>query len=189
VLAFPQHAAWRKAAIRIPTSTTSRSTDNRAETSTTILDASSSPAESDLTLKADQRRDEGPEETLPAEIAQEHDNNSPHRSLPATEFVGMIEDILAMKKSIAVAYGFRDIHLPPSSRELESMASEKSSTRYVDLWPIQLSPSTTEAGWETYTLILQLGTILSFVPSWRYRKVGLFIITFNVKLRNPFSFE
>ncbi|KAH9821695.1 amino acid permease-domain-containing protein [Melampsora americana] len=113
------------------------------------------------------------------------------------DFVGIIEDSLSLNKSVGLTYGFEKLRLPSSiskpqsneghrlhiSTSLGGLASAsfgglggnangngkveeevKGRKRWIDLWPILRDG---ESGWETYTMVLQLGMILSMVPSWR----------------------
>ncbi|CAO1631510.1 unnamed protein product [Parajaminaea phylloscopi] len=97
--------------------------------------------------------------------------------ITAQAYVGIIEDALALNKAVAIAYGFDMLQLPgPSS----SAHYEKSSHKqYIDLWPIQIaSPdSDTEHAWDTYTMVLQLGTILSLTGTWKSHqlRVSVFV--------------
>lgn len=45
--------------------------------------------------------------------------------------------------------------------------------QYIDLWPIQIANSACgdTPTWDTYTMVLQLGTILSFTGTWRQHKL------------------
>lgn len=92
--------------------------------------------------------------------------------LPAT-FVGIMEDSLALQKALAVAYGFQSMSLSgPSSRYTRS-GYEEGQDMFLDLWPIQIqSPDADQShAWDTYTMILQLGTILNMTGSWKAHKL------------------
>ncbi|PLW51216.1 hypothetical protein PCASD_01037 [Puccinia coronata f. sp. avenae] len=94
-----------------------------------------------------------------------------------TDFVGILEDTLSLNKSIGLTYGFQGLRLPesisrPQADDLSPPVDEgfqvsdsDQGKRWIDLWPILREG---ESGWETYTMVLQLGTILSMVPSWRH---------------------
>lgn len=97
--------------------------------------------------------------------------------ITAQSYVGIIEDALALNKAVAVAYGFDMLQLPgPSSSARYEKSLEK---QYIDLWPIQIaSPeSETEHAWDTYTMVLQLGTILSLTGTWKSHqlRVSVFV--------------
>jgi solute carrier family 12 (potassium/chloride transporters), member 9 len=89
----------------------------------------------------------------------------------AKSYVTILEDLLLrLQINVAVAKGFQDLELP---NEREGDKTKK----YIDLWPIQMSAEIITDGdhnanvlttnFDTYTLILQLGCILSTVPSWK----------------------
>lgn len=94
-----------------------------------------------------------------------------------------MEDTLALNKALAIAYGFDMMNLPgpsagttaasPSFFGSNSSKSKPEETRYIDLWPIQISSADSDAthAWDTYTMVLQLGTILSFTGTWKSHKL------------------
>ncbi|KAG2186160.1 hypothetical protein INT43_002598 [Umbelopsis isabellina] len=98
-----------------------------------------------------------------------------------TDYVAIIEDLLRMNKSIGVGFGFDAIETMEASQEEYRKYQRyhkrppRSERRYIDVWPIQVaSPEekTTEAAaaksaLTTYTMILQLATILNMVQQWR----------------------
>jgi len=45
--------------------------------------------------------------------------------------------------------------------------------RFIDLWPIQIASPDLDAShaWDTYTMVLQLGTILSYTSTWKGHKL------------------
>ncbi|KAK7205702.1 amino acid permease-domain-containing protein [Myxozyma melibiosi] len=95
----------------------------------------------------------------------------PGRSMSVTQYINIIEDLLAMQVNVALARGFNFLELP-YSWDKESGQTKK----YIDLWPIQMSAhllepngegSVLSTNFDTYTLILQLGAILHTVPSWK----------------------
>lgn len=89
------------------------------------------------------------------------------------QWVQIIEDLSLMQSNIAIAHGFRKLHLPKKD--------EKSDCKkYIDLYPIQMCarlkthndlPSVTTTNFDTYTLILQLGAILVTVPQWKHTHI------------------
>lgn len=96
-------------------------------------------------------------------------------------YVMVLEDmILKLRTNVAVAIGFADLELPKT---------KDGTKKYIDLWPIQMSADLTSetdgesrnittTNFDTYTLILQLGCILTTVPSWKrtYKlRVGVFV--------------
>ncbi|WFC94643.1 hypothetical protein MBRA1_001277 [Malassezia brasiliensis] len=86
-------------------------------------------------------------------------------------FVGILEDALALNKALAVAYGFDSMCLPGPSKVAHYRHGD--AERYIDLWPIQIAThAASEAPtWDTYTMVLQLGTILSFTGTWSRHKL------------------
>ncbi|GAC77659.1 amino acid transporters [Moesziomyces antarcticus T-34] len=107
--------------------------------------------------------------SLPTDVARKETPILP------TTYVGIMEDALALNKALAIAYGF-DLMQPPSA-EAASLPSARPSARtgerYIDLWPIQIaSPDADDShAWDTYTMVLHLGTILSFTSSWKAHKL------------------
>ncbi|KAI9724481.1 MAG: hypothetical protein M1812_000549 [Candelaria pacifica] len=109
-------------------------------------------------------------------------NHRPHGQLPtdtckaenaisAASYVTILEDmVLRLRINVAIAKGFRDLELPNPNAN--------NATKFIDLWPIQMSAEVPSDGGEgksnvlttnfdTYTLILQLGAILNTVPAWK----------------------
>ncbi|KAI8824854.1 amino acid permease-domain-containing protein [Fimicolochytrium jonesii] len=144
-----------------------------------------------------------------------------------TDYVGIIEDALALDKAVAVARGFERLERGPEVRRKrmaqgrltsyaveeykrfsiflsnrfsqafpdnvmftspneaspllpsnssttssgsDSQTKEPPKPQYIDLWPMQLAQSGSGRGaysFESYTMVLQLGTILHMVPHWR----------------------
>ncbi|KAK9331982.1 amino acid permease-domain-containing protein [Lipomyces starkeyi] len=99
------------------------------------------------------------------------DNIKPGTSMSVTQYVNIIEDLLAMQINVAIARGFSELELPYSW-----IPKESRQKKYIDLWPIQMSAhllepngegSVLSTNFDTYTLILQLGAILRTVPAWK----------------------
>ncbi|KAK9249434.1 amino acid permease-domain-containing protein [Lipomyces tetrasporus] len=99
------------------------------------------------------------------------DNVKPGASMSVTQYVNIIEDLLAMQINVAIARGFSELELPYSW-----IPKESRQKKYIDLWPIQMSAhllepngegSVLSTNFDTYTLILQLGAILRTVPAWK----------------------
>jgi potassium/chloride transporter 9 len=93
------------------------------------------------------------------------DNDRTETPIRARDYVGIIEDALALNKGVGIAYGFQNLSLPLRGGKRKPKSEE---TKYIDLWPLL---GEDESGWATYTLVLQLGTTLSFVPSWSQHKL------------------
>ncbi|GAC94804.1 hypothetical protein PHSY_002377 [Pseudozyma hubeiensis SY62] len=108
--------------------------------------------------------------SLPTDVARRETPIKP------TTYVGIMEDSLALNKALAIAYGF-DLMQPPVQVKSSSLPKPKHAKqeeeRYIDLWPIQIaSPDTDEShAWDTYTMVLHLGTILSLTSSWKSHKL------------------
>ncbi|EPQ28496.1 uncharacterized protein PFL1_03799 [Pseudozyma flocculosa PF-1] len=90
-----------------------------------------------------------------------------------TTYVGIMEDALALNKALAIAYGFDTMQLPGPSAT--TRYDKPTSDQYIDLWPIQIA-SGDEAdddshAWDTYTMVLHLGTILSLTGTWKSHKL------------------
>lgn len=122
---------------------------------------------------------ESPETKLDCLGSLPTDSQRSETPIKPIDFVGIIEDSLSLHKSVGLTYAFDKLRLPESiSRPRERMPFSASfgglasgageegdqGQRWIDLWPILRDG---ESGWETYTMVLQLGTILSMVPSWR----------------------
>ncbi|WFD35463.1 hypothetical protein MCUN1_002317 [Malassezia cuniculi] len=84
----------------------------------------------------------------------------------AQNYVGILEDALSLNKAIAIAYGFDGMCLPGPSKLARYKRAE--DVQYIDLWPVQIASAGQSAShvWDTYTMVLQLGTILSFTGTW-----------------------
>lgn len=92
--------------------------------------------------------------------------------LPST-FVGIMEDTLALQKALALAYGFENMSLSGPSARYRAKPADEADNVYIDLWPIQIQSPDADAShaWDTYTMVLQLGTILSMTGSWKHHKL------------------
>ncbi|PWN38227.1 uncharacterized protein FA14DRAFT_143118 [Meira miltonrushii] len=107
--------------------------------------------------------------TLPTDVGRKETPIQP------STFVGILEDALALQKALAVAYGFENMSLggPSTQYRREQKAKGEEEDLYIDLWPVQIqSPEADQShAWDTYTMILQLGTILSMTGSWKNHKL------------------
>ncbi|KAM3589422.1 hypothetical protein VKS41_000285 [Umbelopsis sp. WA50703] len=115
------------------------------------------------------------ESRLPADTSRDESPIEP------TDYVAIIEDLLRMNKSIGVGFGFGTLETMEASQEEFRKYSRhhkrppRKQRRYIDVWPIQVASSEekmTEAAaaksaLTTYTMILQLATILNMVQQWR----------------------
>lgn len=100
--------------------------------------------------------------------------------IDGAKYVGILEDALALNKALAVAYGFDAMDLPGPSKvaRYEPALGEQ----YIDLWPIQMATHVRDEApsWDTYTMVLQLGTILSFTGTWRQHKLRVNVFVEHV---------
>lgn len=111
------------------------------------------------------------------------------RKVSINQWVQIVEDLVIMRATVAVAANFRSLDLPVF-RGLkwfnEKSADNSKQTKYIDLYPIQMSTvclledgkSVLSTNFDTYTLILQLGSILSTVDEWKKNGYTLRIIVF-----------
>ncbi|KAJ2807392.1 hypothetical protein H4R20_001308 [Coemansia guatemalensis] len=109
-------------------------------------------------------------------------------------YVRIIEDVMAMGKAIGIAHGFSnlqmsaggDIAVPNHSQQpllpLSAGKRPKDGRQYIDLWPIQIGTSapvvmsavtsnqshTYLTNFDSYVMVLQLGTVLHLVPYWNH---------------------
>lgn len=132
--------------------------------------------DSEITIRAEHNGDRSasPDEhivqvrVLPTDVGR-----SETPILPST-YVGILEDALALQKALAVAYGFEHMSLDgPSTQYRRGHKTETDEGLFIDLWPVQIqSPDADQShAWDTYTMILQLGTILSMTGSWKNHKL------------------
>lgn len=105
------------------------------------------------------------------------------------QWVQIVEDLVIMQATVAVAANFRKFELPifkGSKWFNEKSAKRSGACKYIDLYPIQMSSicllddgkSVLSTNFDTYTLILQLGYILSTVDEWKKNGYVLRIIAF-----------
>lgn len=110
------------------------------------------------------------------------DNCRTEPNINGQQWVNIIEDLITMHATCAVAKGFSNLRFPDNNDE-----------SFVDLYPIQMSPqksnndetntnsSVYTTNFDTYTLILQLGAILQTVKTWKRAKLR--VIAFVEKER------
>ncbi|MCO5592466.1 hypothetical protein L7F22_046468 [Adiantum nelumboides] len=142
-----------------------------------------SSAESDITIRGVQ--DHMGDRSLLSNNARILPTDVARRETPitASTYVGIMEDTLALQKALAVAYGFDSMQLSSPSSPLRQWdwnwwaggqtEEKQEEKKYIDLWPIQIqSPDADPThAWDSYTMILQLGTILSLTGSWKKHKL------------------
>ncbi|CAD6903806.1 unnamed protein product [Tilletia laevis] len=138
------------------------------------------------------------------EEGEDNLNESRSRSLPTdsarretpirpTTFVGIVEDTLALNKALASAsnnnasnpiarlFGF--VHSSGPSPSTKLPTNSQHAERYIDLWPIQIASPDLDAShaWDTYTMVLQLGTILSYTGTWKGHKLRVSVFVESEK--------
>ncbi|KAJ2157113.1 hypothetical protein GGF46_004731 [Coemansia sp. RSA 552] len=111
--------------------------------------------------------------------------NSP---ISPVAYVRIIEDVMAMGKAVGIAHGFSKLQIAsqPEHPSRDSLSSEtllplcspsdkggQSAKQYIDLWPIQIGLSAASkdgsaylTNFDSYVMVLQLGTVLHLVPYW-----------------------
>ena len=107
------------------------------------------------------------------------------------QWVQIIEDLIIMQATVAVSANFNSLDLPKVKNphfwsQPSNFLKDDPPKKYIDLYPIQMSSinhtkdgkSVLSTNFDTYTLILQLGSILSTVPEWKYSNHRLRIIVF-----------
>lgn len=100
------------------------------------------------------------------------------------QWVQIVEDLIIMQATVAVAANFRDLDLTKFTAHKPHFWSKPKvrhtgPKKYIDLYPIQMSSinqmdngkSILSTNFDTYTLILQLGWILSTVDEWKYTHI------------------
>ncbi|CAN3477290.1 vacuolar cation-chloride cotransporter 1 [Diutina catenulata] len=106
------------------------------------------------------------------------------RKVSIAQWVQIVEDLVIMQATVAVAANFGELQLPTTKiqphhfwqKYKKKMKLDKSKRRFIDLYPIQMSSinqrddgkSVLSTNFDTYTLILQLGAILATVDEWKY---------------------
>ncbi|CCH40562.1 putative transporter [Wickerhamomyces ciferrii] len=87
-------------------------------------------------------------------------------------WVQILEDLILMQANVAVAKGFENMEMPTGKQHRLSYYNRD----FIDLYPIQMTAevfdkngekSASTTNFDTYTLILQLGAILTTVPNWK----------------------
>ncbi|KAJ2664439.1 hypothetical protein IW148_002019 [Coemansia sp. RSA 1199] len=109
-----------------------------------------------------------------------------NEAINAPSYVRIIEDVMAMGKAVGVAYGFSELDLGPEVHGCNSVVqpplgnTKRPAKQYIDLWPIQIGTSTVATSsrhdayltnFDSYVMVLQLGTVLHLVPYWSKRFV------------------
>lgn len=116
------------------------------------------------------------------------------RKVSINQWVQIIEDLIIMQATVAVAANFQRMELPTSEnlpsfwqkQKYKIEDTDKEQIKYIDLYPIQMcsmdtldnGKSVLSTNFDTYTLILQLGAILTTVGEWKYSFHKLRVIVF-----------
>lgn len=120
------------------------------------------------------------------------DNCRTEEKVSISQWVQIVEDLVIMQATVAVAANFREFK-PPAFEGLKwflgKTSENKDLRKFIDLYPIQMSSvclladgeSALSTNFDTYTLILQLGSILSTVDEWKKNGYILRIIVFVEK--------
>ncbi|EGG08145.1 uncharacterized protein MELLADRAFT_84909 [Melampsora larici-populina 98AG31] len=189
MLGFPTNLKWRRKGKMFSESEETNETNERRQK------RMKRRSDSSLTVKG-LIIESGPEVKIDCLGSLPTDSQRSETPIKPIDFVGIIEDSLSLNKSVGLTYGFEALKLPtsiskPQSQEANHHRLQLSTSlgglasasfgglggngkpaeeepikkkRWIDLWPILRDG---ESGWETYTMVLQLGMILSMVPSWR----------------------
>ncbi|EMG45447.1 VHC1 Vacuolar cation-chloride cotransporter 1 [Candida maltosa Xu316] len=118
------------------------------------------------------------------------------RKVSINQWVQIVEDLIVLQATVAVAANFTQMKLPKTEegkgffkfkKPFQSGDDdEELDQRYIDLYPIQMSSvahlengqSVLSTNFDTYTLILQLGSILSTVDEWQLNNYKVRVIVF-----------
>lgn len=114
------------------------------------------------------------------------------KKVSISQWVQIVEDLVIMQATVAVAANFREFTLPAFEglKWFQGKSNQvKDQKKFIDLYPIQMSTvhlladgeSALSTNFDTYTLILQLGSILSTVDEWKKNGYTLRIIVFVEK--------
>ncbi|OZJ05653.1 hypothetical protein BZG36_01518 [Bifiguratus adelaidae] len=99
-------------------------------------------------------------------------------TISPSDYVSIIEDTLSLNKAVAIAFGFEDLerYMTKAKSKWGGLVYQtpERKRKYIDLWPIQVSTDLADNGnsskslnFDTYTMVLQLGTILHMVSYWK----------------------
>jgi potassium/chloride transporter 9 len=114
------------------------------------------------------------------------------RKVAINQWVQIVEDLMILQATVAVAANFGKLELPKTDPTHHNFWSKPKVTnkdgkkKYIDLYPIQMSSvnqlddgkSVLSTNFDTCTLIMQLGAILFTVPEWKFSGHTLRIIAF-----------
>lgn len=110
-------------------------------------------------------------EELPTDVCRKESH------LSCQQWTNVLEDLLRMGTTVCVAKGFMNINFPKQRARWKLWESSTRGRRgIIDLYPIQISAQLVDRqgqrnglsiNFDTYTLILQLGTVLHSVKDWQ----------------------
>ncbi|RCK57366.1 Vacuolar cation-chloride cotransporter 1 [Candida viswanathii] len=114
------------------------------------------------------------------------------RKVSINQWVQIVEDLIVLQATVAVAANFTQMQLPRTERGgglfklKKAFSGEDEPQKYIDLYPIQMSSvaqlengqSVLSTNFDTCTLILQLGSILSTVDEWELNDFKVRVIVF-----------
>ncbi|KAG5463754.1 MAG: hypothetical protein BJ554DRAFT_2175, partial [Olpidium bornovanus] len=86
------------------------------------------------------------------------------------DYMGIIEDALALNKAVAIGHGFENfspyLHANKTGAGSAGGRAERQK-RYIDLWPIQMTLQDGSTNFNMYTMVLQMGCVLQMVKQWK----------------------
>ncbi|KAJ9592431.1 hypothetical protein L9F63_015847, partial [Diploptera punctata] len=88
--------------------------------------------------------------------------------LDSREYVGMIADVLRMRKNICLCRHFHNLD--------KRLISKSSCFKYIDVWPVNFFQPGDEDPFDTTSLfMLQLACIINMVPGWKNLHLRVFL--------------
>ena len=95
-------------------------------------------------------------------------NNNDKKTLALEEYVGIICDVLRMKKNVCICRHFNRLD--------KTVLSKNSNIKYIDVWPINLFEPTNNDPFDVVSLfMLQLGCIINMLPIWKNLHLRVFL--------------
>lgn len=90
------------------------------------------------------------------------------KSLDSKEFVGMIADVLKMRKNVCLCRHFHNLD--------KKLISKSASIKYIDVWPVNFFQPGDDDPFDTTSLfMLQLACIINMVPGWKNLHLRVFL--------------
>ncbi|CAI5758153.1 unnamed protein product [Candida verbasci] len=113
------------------------------------------------------------------------------KKVSINQWVQIVEDLIILQATVAVAANFKTLKLPKFTHSNNWFTRKRQMLhhedfKYIDLYPIQMSSinqlkdgqSVLSTNFDTYTLILQLGSILSTTDEWNLTNHKVRVIVF-----------